>query len=246
MIRKNLLFSEYQPLTNSSNDSIFAYEALMRTTPRINPLIVFQQAQINGLLYELDTACISNAIKEFPIEYFGHYSLFINILPTTIIHNEFKSFINNLLIHYPMIEGQIVFEINENIVKESIWEQKEFLNSLTYLKSLGFSIAFDDLPVSKASFQIIENLTPDFVKLDHTKSKGLSNSKDKQDLISLFLEYTDNKVKLVLEGIETEEDLLTAKRLGVPLLQGFYISMPKRLQVFDRVLEKEVQLILKP
>ena len=103
------------------------------------------------------------------------------------------------------------------------------MKGLSFLKSLGFSIAFDDLPVAKASFEKIEDISPDFIKLDHTKAQDLSHSTDKQQLVSLFLEYTHKKTKLVLEGIETVEDLLTAKRLGVHLLQGYFISKPKLL-----------------
>ena len=57
-------------------------------------------------------------------------------------------------------------------------------------------------------------ISPDFIKLDYTKAQGLSYSTVKQQTISLFLEYTNEKTKLVLEGIETDADLMTAKRLG--------------------------------
>ena len=75
----------------------------------------------------------------------------------------------------------------------------------------------------------MEAISPEFIKLDHTKAQGLSNSTEKQQTIALFLEYTNEKTKLVLEGIETDADLKTAKRLGVHLLQGYFISKPKLL-----------------
>ena len=75
----------------------------------------------------------------------------------------------------------------------------------------------------------MEAISPEFIKLDHTKAQGLSNSTEKQKTIELFLEYTNEKTKLVLEGIETDADLKTAKRLGVHLLQGYFISKPKLL-----------------
>lgn len=227
-MKETLLHSEYQPLIDSSNDTIFAHEALIRTTPRMNPLDVFENANINGVLYELDTYCIFNAIKEYPSFYLKSHLLFINVLPTTIIHGDFENFIKELLNKFPEVIGNIVFEINEQVIEEEIWEQDIFVCRLIYLRSAGFRIAFDDLPISKSSFKMMEKISPDFVKLDHTKSKGLSHSIEKQSLISLFLEYTNENIKLVLEGIETKDDLLTAKKLGVPLLQGYYISRPKR------------------
>ena len=229
LIKENLLYCEYQPVANSGNISIFAYEALMRSKPRIAPPIIFQHARSNGNLYDLDTVCITNAIKEYPHTYLQQQFLFINILPSTIVHDEFENFIHNLLVNYPHIRGRIVFEINEDSNEEGIWRQEVFLEGLSFLKSHGFSIAFDDLPVAKTSFDKMEAISPEFIKLDHTKAQGLSNSTVKQQTIALFLEYTNEKTKLVLEGIETDADLKTAKRLGVHLLQGYFISKPKLL-----------------
>ena len=180
LIKENLLYCEYQPVANSGNISIFAYEALMRSKPRIAPPIIFQHARSNGNLYELDTVCITNAIKEYPHIYLKQQFLFINILPSTIVHDEFENFIHNLLVNYPHIRGRIVFEINEDSNEEGIWRQEVFLEGLSFLKSLGFSIAFDDLPVAKTSFDKMEAISPEFIKLDHTKAQGLSNSTEKQ------------------------------------------------------------------
>ncbi|WP_176400113.1 EAL domain-containing protein [Ureibacillus sinduriensis] len=229
LISRNSLHSEYQPLLSVNNDSIFAYEALMRSEPHINPLTLIEAARECDNLYELDTACITNAIEGFPIAYLENHYLFINILPSTIIHKDFENYISRLLLLYPKIKSSVVFEISEDVSEEHIWNQRLFMHRLSFLKSLEFYIAFDDLSVSKTSFEKMELLTPDYVKLDHTKSRNLSSSLAQQQLISLFLEYTHENMKLVLEGIEAEEDFITAKKLGVPLLQGYFISKPSRL-----------------
>lgn len=228
-IREEHLFSEYQPLINSANDLIFAYEALMRSTTRDSPLKIIQDARNSGSLFELDAVCISNAIRGYPHTYLKKYFLFINVFPSTIVHDHFEKFIQDLLILYPWITRRVVLEINETELEQYIWGQVIFLKRLSFLKSLGFEIAFDDLSITRTSFKKMELLAPNFVKLDHTKSKNLADSEINQQLISLFLEFTNDKMRLVLEGIEAKEDLIVAKQLGVPLLQGYYISRPKRL-----------------
>ena len=229
LISRDSLHSEYHPLMNAKTNSIFAYEALMRSTPHVNPLEIFESARVTENLYELDTTCITNAVEGFPDSYLKNHFLFINILPSTIIHDDFQNFINHLLLTFPRIKNCVVFEISEDLSEEQIWKQTLFMSRLSFLKSHNFHLAFDDLSVTKASLKKIELLTPDFVKLDYTKSKNLSSSIPQQQLISLFLEYTDERMKLVLEGIEVAEDLEIAKELGVPLLQGYYISRPTRL-----------------
>ena len=228
LILEKLLYCEYQPLTNLQ-DETFAFEALMRSNPRINPLTIIQDARNQGILYELDTLCMNNAIGEFPISYVDKYFLFVNVFSSTIIHPKFMKFIQNLISRYPHIKERVVFEINEDKKEDSLLDLLLFFERLVYLKSVGIRIALDDIPIRRTLFERMEKFVPHFVKLDHTYSKDLAHSKEKQQLISLVLDYTDENVELVLEGIETEEDLLTAKDLGVPLFQGYYISKPFRI-----------------
>jgi EAL domain-containing protein (putative c-di-GMP-specific phosphodiesterase class I) len=76
---------------------------------------------------------------------------------------------------------------------------------------------------------MILELEPDFIKLDRLFSLDLSKSTSKQKMISLFVEYCKNNTKLILEGIETPEDLAIAKCLGVDIGQGYVLDMPKLL-----------------
>ncbi|MFB6469257.1 EAL domain-containing protein [Cytobacillus sp. Hz8] len=228
-LEDKILFNEYQPLINSSNDSIFAFEALIRSSPPVNPLIMFEIARNEGFLYELDTFCIENAINQYPQSYIKKYFLFINIFPSTIIHQHFEKFIHHLIENYPNINQHVIFEINEISLEESIWEKEIFLERMSILRSLGFRIALDDLQIARSSLHKLETLSPEYIKLDHTRAKDLSFSIIRQEVVSFFLEFTHSNMKLVLEGIETKDDLIMAKRLGVPLLQGYYISKPKRL-----------------
>lgn len=109
LIRSGKIFSVYQPLLSTKNDSIFAYEALMRTSPKMNPVTIFKHARKSGDLYQLDTHCILNAMKYFPKSFFKKYFLFINIFPSTIAHEKFDIFLDNLLSEYSKFITNIVF-----------------------------------------------------------------------------------------------------------------------------------------
>ncbi|MEH7239304.1 EAL domain-containing protein [Bacillus sp. JJ1562] len=222
-------YTEFQPLWNSKKDTIFAFEAFLRTAPKINPELIFENARGYGLLYELDTKSILNAIKEYPNAYLINHLLFVNVFPSSIVHQEFKEFITKLLITYPDIRGRLVFEINESKHEESIWEEEVFLEGILFLKSKGFRIAFDDLPPSDYPIKNIARLHPEFIKLDRSYLKGLSKSQKNQKTISFLLSYSFPKTTVILEGIETKEDLEIARKLEVSALQGYYFSKPHRL-----------------
>lgn len=229
-IHDKQLYSVYQPLMDTSNQSTFGYEALMRSSKKESPLMMLDEARKLGYLFELDTVSFMNALKGFPKSYFERYYLFINVLPSTLIHPDFERFIYSFLEENDYVNPKrIILEINEDLAEQSLWEMDAFIKRVNFLKSLGFDIALDDLSITKGTYNKLKKMGPSYVKLDHTRSKDLSRSKDKQELIAFLLELMKDQRKLVLEGIETEEDLMTAKNLGVPLLQGYYISKPEKL-----------------
>lgn len=229
LIRKRSFFHEFQPLWNTETEEIFAYEALIRTEPRINPILIFQHGREQGTLFEFDAVSISNAINEYPESYFEKFFLFINIFPSTMVHPEFSAFIEGLVKTYPKIKGKVVFEINEDVVESHLWEEEAFVSGLEMLKSRGFQIALDDLGLTAASVEKIARNKPDFAKLDRSCSENLANSINKQKNIYSILSKSDRDMVVVLEGIEKKEDLIMASRLGVRAVQGYYIAKPHRL-----------------
>ncbi|PLR97698.1 EAL domain-containing protein [Bacillus sp. T33-2] len=229
LIRERLFYTEFQPLWDPATDTIFAFEAFIRTVPLINPLVIFENARKTGDLYDFDTASLVNAVKEYPNSYFQKYLLFVNVFPSTIIHSQFPEFIQKLVESYPDITGRVVFEINEAAIEQCYWAKAIFSERLSLLKTNGFQIAFDDMTFSKMTLKKITKFGPDFVKLDRSCSEKLTDSPDKQNNIARLLSFSNEDMKVVLEGIETNADLLTAKELGVPLLQGYYIARPGRL-----------------
>jgi len=229
LIKDRLFYNEFQPLWNTSENTIFAYEAFIRTKPFTDPLKLFYEARNMGILYELDTASISNAIKEYPYGHLNKYLLFVNVFPSTIIHPDFPNFINGLLRNYEEIKNKVVFEINEDPAEDHYWEEHLFKNRLSFLREKGFFIAYDDLTYTQSSIRKIHHYVPDYTKLDRTCSQNLADSIEKQENIGYFVSGTFKEMVVVLEGIETQDDLMVAKQLGVPLLQGYFIAKPHRL-----------------
>ncbi len=229
LIQDRLFYNEFQPLWNTSENTTFAYEAFIRTNPFTDPLKLFYEARNMGVLYELDTASISNAIKEYPYGYLDKYLLFVNVFPSTVIHPQFPEFINGLLRNYEEIKNKVVFEINEDPQEEHYWDDQHFMNRLSFLRDKGFFIAYDDLTYNHSSIRKIHHFEPDYTKLDRSCSHNLANSIGKQENIGYFVSDCFKEMVVVLEGIETHDDLVVAKQLGVPLLQGYFIAKPHRL-----------------
>jgi EAL domain-containing protein (putative c-di-GMP-specific phosphodiesterase class I) len=223
----------YQPIWNLKNSTLFGYEALVRFPDgdfedRIEE--AFELAREVDLLYELDTLSITTAIRNYPFPLWSkEVLLFLNIFPSTLLHSDFPLFIRQLLSNFPKIRGKIVFELNETIEEESVWAISQLKERVSFLRDSGFYIALDDLGKGASSLQKLIELSPNYIKLDRYFSQDLFDSDEKQQILSLLIEYSKDKMGLILEGIEEIKDLEQAKILQVPIVQGYLLGKPQKV-----------------
>ncbi|WP_409252026.1 EAL domain-containing protein [Bacillus sp. SCS-153A] len=215
---------EFQPLWDLQNWKIYGYEGFFRSEGR-NPEEIFSQARKLNYLFELDTSSIQKAIINFP--FWESHHLFLNIYPSTLLHKDWRGFFKGLISKNPRIIGQLILELNETQEEERTWDIPELQKEIIWLTQLGFSIALDDVGKGAASLQKIVEFQPSVVKLDRYFSRELSESVQKQKLVSLLSEYClEEGILLVMEGIETEIDLALSKKLKVSVGQGYLLGRP--------------------
>ena len=221
----------YQPLWDIETGKVFGYEALLRSMDEsFNGTIeqVFMEARKAGTLYELDTLSIFAAASRFPFEQIEeNVCLFINVFPSTMIHEDFPDYIDQLLADCPQIREKVVFEVNESGLEADLWDASQLLEQARLLKAKGFRIALDDIGEAAADLKKIAVYTPDYIKLDRFFAKGLSVTPEKQEKVSQLAGFQD--IDIVLEGIEEEDDLKKAKDLHIRFVQGYLLGKPKKL-----------------
>jgi EAL domain-containing protein (putative c-di-GMP-specific phosphodiesterase class I) len=228
VISKNMFHHVFQPLYELENWCLFGYEALIRCKLPMNPEMLFRDAIQSKRIYELDTASIFNASLTYRSSGQSKQvkNLFLNVYPSTLLHPSFYNFVEKMNAHTETSRINVVFEIIES---EHISNIKALRDTITFLRSYNLRIALDDVGKGSSTLEMILELEPDFIKLDRLFSLDLSISTSKQKMISLFVEYCKKNTKLILEGIETPEDLAIAKFLGVNIGQGYVLGTPKLL-----------------
>lgn len=215
----------FQPVFSPKQRKVIGYEALMRHDFFPQPDAIFQIARELDKLYLLDSLSIQKAIETFNFGYKGY--LFLNIFPSTLLTSEFLIFIEEMIQKNQIDPKKIVFELNETVEEENIWNIPSLKKQIGVMQKLGFLIALDDVGVGAASLKKIVEIQPDMIKLDRFFSVKLAESNSKQELLTLFVNFCKSqKSMLVLEGVEESVDFVTAKRLNIPFVQGYYISKP--------------------
>nr|WP_044741781.1 EAL domain-containing protein [Anoxybacillus rupiensis] len=230
IIDDHLFTNAFQPIYYLPGQSIVGYESLLRCPFVKSPDLLFHDAHENGYLYELDMASITNSIKCFAayIKAANTHDLFLslNVYPSTVAAPMFLETLEQLVQAASLAHQQIILEINES---ERIQNLDEMLQNVYLLKKKGFVVALDDLGKGEYSLQALIEIEPQVIKLDRYFAKDLAKSHKKQRAILSTMQFFNEGTKMILEGIETKEDMQCAQSLGIYFGQGYYLAKPQEL-----------------
>ncbi|MDR2604444.1 MAG: GGDEF domain-containing protein [Desulfovibrio sp.] len=238
-----LIKTVYQPIVSLTDGSIFGYEALSRISNNeinINIEELFRIADKMNKSWELETLCRTKSLEN--CMRIGEKKLFINVNPNIIYDNRFKKgFTKNILNAYGFGADNIIFEITEH---SAVVDNNAFLTSLNHYKSQNYGIAIDDVGSGYSGLNVITNVRPDFIKLDMSLIRNIDKDETKRALCKAMIDFGKNAgIKLIAEGIETEEELSTLIKLDISFGQGFFLGIPQ--ESFEDIAPEKVKIITK-
>ncbi len=228
IFQDDLIYHEFQPLYMLGHQqSLYAYEGLLRNTFNQNPEQVFQTAIKANILYKLDTLSITKAMESF-VNTSPDCKLFLNIYITTILHPSFRHYFDHLMKTHPSMEGRLVLEINESSAEE-LWQNPLLKQALKGLREYGVWYAIDDFGQGTSSIKKSMEYEPEVIKLDRYFALNLAQDSKKQRFLSFFSQFYSEDTLIVLEGIEKQEDMEVALQMGIAIGQGYHLGRPGKL-----------------
>ncbi len=107
-------------------------------------------------------------------------------------------------------------------------------NFIGILQERGFKVCLDDFGAGSASFQYLQKLHVDYLKIDgqYTR-KLLTSQRDAVMVKNLARMCADLGVTVIAEFVETRGQASLLREMGVPLAQGFLYSKPLLKPDFD-------------
>ncbi len=124
--------------------------------------------------------------------------------------------------------GKVVFEVTETAAIERLSAAEEFLR---VMKDFGCRFALDDFGTGNSSYDYLQQLAVDFVKVDGMFVKELETSASDYAMVKSIAEigrYTGKKT--IAEDVENEATLNKLKEIGVDYVQGSLVEKPMLLQ----------------
>ncbi len=213
-----------QPIFQLETLEVFGHEALSRGpkgTAFESADLLFEYAIKNEAVWQLERLCAESSARRFDATAAG--LLFVNIEADVMssLLDGGSEILESLL----RKKDRIVLEVTERTAIRDIPRLRACIDEL---RRNGFRIALDDAGSGFASLQAIAELRPNFLKVANTLVTGLANDPIKRDIVEMLLHVARRiDATCVAEGIETEEDLLECRRIGIPLGQGYFLGMPQ-------------------
>lgn len=235
------IITVYQPIVSLINGNTIGYEALSRGPHKSTlqyPDKLFEAARNQNKTWELELLCRVKAIQRAK-DIKEDELLFINVDPYIFRDEKFeKGLTKEFLSKHNISSQNIIFEITEKTAIEDYYTFKKALNN--YIDQ-GFKIAIDDTGAGYSGLKTISETRPHFIKIDMDIIRDINRDTFKQALIEAFVKLSSaTNMRVIAEGIETEEELATLINLGVYAGQGYFLSRPdsKMKGICDEVREK--------
>ncbi len=217
----------FQPIVLLKTGRVIGYEALSRgpkDSILYSPLDLLKAAEDNNCLWDLEILFRKKAIEKSS-NITKDKLLFINIDPKIIYDDNYRiGFTKELIDSYNMPPNSIVFEITE---RNSILDFNYYKQILDNYTNQGYQIAIDDAGSGYSGMTTIKHIRPHYIKIDMDLIRDIHKDSLNQAIVKAFVDLSVTaNIKLIAEGIETEEELDTLIRLGVYAGQGYFIQKP--------------------
>ncbi|MFC6672264.1 putative bifunctional diguanylate cyclase/phosphodiesterase [Marinobacterium aestuariivivens] len=225
------LFVEYQPRYDISGLKVLGAEALVRwrhpEQGLVSPMTFIPLAEESGLILELGgqvlrQACV--AAQQWNRDSLTPVPVSVNLSPRQLRDPDLIGAVCDALQHSGLPPELLELEITETVVIEDI---NRVLGTLHELRDMGISISVDDFGTGYSSLIYLKKLPVDTVKIDRSFVNDVPGSTDDEYLIEAIISMAHSlRLRVVAEGVETEEQRAFLQRLGCDELQGYLLGRP--------------------
>ncbi|WP_233575663.1 GGDEF domain-containing protein [Noviherbaspirillum saxi] len=227
VLSQRQLTALFQPIINMQRGGIVGYEGLIRgpsDSPLHSPMNLFKVARAHDLSVEVEHMCRRIVLERFTeLQLPG--KLFLNVSPEMLLqpharYGETLAYIDDVGIH----PDRVIIELTEN---QPTYDYKLLKEAVKHYRGMGFQIAIDDLGEGFSSLRLWSELRPEYVKIDMHFVQGINQDPVKLQFVRSIQEIAQESGTIAIaEGIETQNEMLLVRDLGIAYGQGYHIARP--------------------
>ena len=207
----------YQPVVDLRDGRVVGYEALIRgdpASPLSSPAELFAAARAGNVVATFDAACRAAAVRGFELDGAGPFALFLNAAADTL---------GDAAEVVAPARHTIVIEITEQAL---VSRPDVLLRALTQFRTQGWGVALQNVGADSRSLALMALLYPDVIKLDLRRLRQRSPEDVARIVGAVGAESERRQAIVLVEGIDSEEQMAAARAFGAQLGQGFLLGEP--------------------
>ena len=221
----------YQPKVDIASGRITGLEALVRwQNPELGmvpPNDFIPLLEETGLILDVGKWVFQQAVKDchrWETAGLEPPRIAVNVSSLNLREPNFAADVKNLAHEGSGTRLQLDLEITESLIMEDI---ENCIAKLEAVKAAGVGITIDDFGTGYSSLNYISRLPVNALKIDRSFVAGMADSPHNMTIVSTIISLAHClNIKVVAEGVETEEQLRLLKLLRCDEMQGYLFSRP--------------------
>ena len=213
----------FQPIVDIETGYIYAYEALVRPIGGGTAYDVLSQITEQSR-YAFDQACRVKAITlAARLEMAALLS--INFLPNAVYQPAAclqKTFEAAERAQFPV--NHLMFEVTENEPSRDVSHLQAIFKEY---KRHGMRVAIDDFGAGHSGLNMLADFQPDVLKIDMALTRAINTDRVRYEIARAIISLCRSlDISVVAEGVETIQEAVTLRELGINLFQGYLFAKP--------------------
>ena len=247
-IEQQQLVLHYQPIVDINSGEISSCEALVRwqhpERGLVPPAEFIGVAEKAGLITALSewvmrTACLQHKVWQdaglCPVP------IAVNISSHRFQYTNFGETTRRILDETSLDPRNLHLEITEGVLMEDVDRAATVLKGL---RDLGMCISIDDFGTGYSSLSYLRHLPIDDLKIDMSFVSGIMSNREDQAIVRAIIALAKSlRLKVIAEGVETEEELQFLRDEGCDLAQGFLFARPMPAPDFAKLIAAAKALV---
>ena len=232
----------FQPQIQPFSDRVLGFEALLRWhSPELGevaPLDFIGVAEESRMILPIGTWVLQNAcatLHELNRQYNADFFIAVNVSGIQLYSDTFVEEVLAILKENGLSPHLLELEITESVL---LSQERGTIQKLNMLYTHGVRIALDDFGTGFSSLGMLKDLKITTLKIDK------SFVQDKKNLALMEMMIRLGHIigtQTVAEGVETEEQMHQARRLGSERVQGFLTARPMPLSALKSYISSRTE-----
>ncbi|MFQ5488140.1 MAG: putative bifunctional diguanylate cyclase/phosphodiesterase [Gammaproteobacteria bacterium] len=237
----------YQPIVSMKSGTISGFESLIRwrhpVKGLISPLDFIPLAEETGLIIPLGKWVLEQACRQLKAWQASSPSLAtltmnVNISARQFWQHSFARRLQQTLKTEGLDPATLGLEITESVIMHDADKAARLFRKL---KATGVNIYIDDFGTGYSSLSYLHRFHFDGIKIDRSFVKGMETKKANHELVGTIMLFAKNlQLRVIAEGVETENQVRLLSQLNCEWVQGFLSSRPLPAESAEDLLKDQV------